>query len=231
MQPQQALNALTTVALSGLFDNDAASPSPATIVTRKDMPVDLIKPIIVKYGPKIAKFYTDITTRRPSTQPPPESGRLEASLGEYLGHGHSSVVFSLDNVNLFDVTPAVVPPLVVKIARLNRVTSLMREAWFYDEMECLQGASLARCYGYFEVELHEDPEKTAIQTALRQLASKYPSSDSVELNPVLERDRECGPLHPLAEDRAHRNDVLALLVLERLGSSLPIGKPVSQETR
>lgn len=192
------------------------------------MPLDLLRAHLITYMPKYARFYTELPTRRPSTQPPAGSGRLEASLGDYLGHGHSGVVFSLKNVNVLEVASGtVVPPLVVKIARLNRVTSLMREAWFYDEMECLQGASIARCYGYFEMELRDNSAKTTLQ----RLASKYPSSDFRDMNPVLQRDTILGPLHPLLDERSRQRDVLAILILERLGLPLPLGQPVLQETR
>ena len=82
----------------------------------------------------------------------------------------------------------------MKIARLNRVTCLMREDWFYDEMECLQGSSILRCYGYFEMEQLDEPA----QSALRKLAREYPSEDDDrDINPALEKDKSIGPLHPL----------------------------------
>lgn len=192
------------------------------------MPLDLVRPIIREYNPQSPRHYAELPARRPSTQPSAGSGSLRASLGGYISHGHSSMVFALKDVTIQNVPLEVAPPpLVVKIARLNRVTSLMREAWFYDEMECLQGASIPRCYGYFEMELHEDSTKAALE----HLAMKYPSSDSRDINFVLEREMMRGPLHPLLDDRSRRKDVVAVLVLEKLGLPLPLGQSVPQETQ
>ncbi|KAI0051292.1 hypothetical protein FA95DRAFT_1602767 [Auriscalpium vulgare] len=47
----------------------------------------------------------------------------------------------------------VMPELVLKVARRARRPFLAHEAWFYEEMESLQGVTVPRCYGYFHGEL------------------------------------------------------------------------------
>lgn len=230
----QALNAIATLDLAGLFDSRSSqsprSNLPSTRLQRKDAPQDLVKPL---YRPitteNSRKYYTEtLPERRPSKLPPPGNGNLRASIGRHLGHGRSGVVYALEDVKVSGLpSDIVVPPLVVKIARMNRVTSLMREAWFYDEIECVQGAVAARCYGWFEAEIGE-----MLEVGKRpKVFDRYPSYEAGAHDELLDMELQLGPLHPLMEERRRRRDVIAVLVLERLGSKLPPGKPVSPETR
>lgn len=75
-------------------------------------------------------FIPDAPLRRESQLPPLAQQHLEATLGQCLGSGLTSVVYALDNVHIPDLDPDVVaPPLVVKISRHHRVPWLAREAW------------------------------------------------------------------------------------------------------
>ncbi|KAI0369551.1 hypothetical protein BV20DRAFT_1122014 [Pilatotrama ljubarskyi] len=50
--------------------------------------------------------------------------------------------------------PFRVPPLVIKVAAHRQGgRRLAREAEWYDALRCMQGISLARCYGYFRREV------------------------------------------------------------------------------
>jgi hypothetical protein len=40
----------------------------------------------------------------------------------------------------------------------------LREAWFYEEMEYLQGVAIARCYGFFTLEI--DPNSEVLDWAV-----------------------------------------------------------------
>jgi hypothetical protein len=74
---------------------------------------------------------------------------------EPLGHGRSGSVYP---VRLDDTEQNSLPPLVMKVAARRRSENLTREAWFYEEMENIQGASIARCYGFFTAEIDSNSE-------------------------------------------------------------------------
>jgi hypothetical protein len=73
-----------------------------------------------------------------------------------LGQGRVGTVYSVDVVSPQDNIR--IPPLAIKVSDRYRSRKVAREAWFYEEMEHLQGASIPRCYGFFEVELSEEYE-------------------------------------------------------------------------
>ncbi|KAI0060194.1 hypothetical protein BV25DRAFT_1917824 [Artomyces pyxidatus] len=79
-------------------------------------------------------------------------------------------------------------------------------------MECLQGSSIARCYGWFEVELSANQVVPAW--------SEHPAEDPDDHNYSLDHD---DVIHPDQIKRTKRRDVLSVLVLERLGDRLPLG--------
>ena len=95
-------------------------------------------------------------TRSPSELPPPGDQCLHVSLNpERLGFGRLGSVYSL-KVN--DPSESSLPPLVVKVAVRHRSERMSREAWFYEEMERLQGTSIPLCYGYFTAEIDANSE-------------------------------------------------------------------------
>ncbi|KAF8508404.1 hypothetical protein JB92DRAFT_2832404 [Gautieria morchelliformis] len=50
------------------------------------------------------------------------------------------------------------PSLVIKIAARRRSDDLAHGAWFYEEMEGIQGAAIARCYGFFTAEIEQNSQ-------------------------------------------------------------------------
>ena len=95
-------------------------------------------------------------TRPPSKLPPPGDHCLHASLQpDRLGHGRVGSVYSItiDGPGAYSL-----PPLVIKVAARHRSEMLAREAWFYEEMEYIQGSSIARCYGLFTAEIDSSSE-------------------------------------------------------------------------
>jgi hypothetical protein len=46
--------------------------------------------------------------------------------------------------------------LVAKVSTLCHSDSLDREAWFYSEMESLQGSCIPNCYGLFQADIERD---------------------------------------------------------------------------
>ena len=102
--------------------------------------------------------------------------------------------------------PGHLPPLVLKAGCFKRRAEIAREAWFYDEMECLQGVVVPRCYGWFETELTERQSFGSWYTAGRG------SEDSETENSNPEWRFETSPR--LSEMSRSRNFV-SVLLLER----------------
>ncbi|KII84865.1 hypothetical protein PLICRDRAFT_179195 [Plicaturopsis crispa FD-325 SS-3] len=88
---------------------------------------------------------------------------------------------------------------------------MAREAWFYEEMECLQGVAIARCYGFFQTEL----------------------SDSVHIGlwDNDEGDEDNEGVTEAAKVGADNPRVLSILLLERLGDRMPFGEPTPAGAR
>lgn len=224
---RQTPSSAATLTLDNFFRSLKNAESRTFRLTRQQVPANMLKPALCDMSDAPSHFFAE-----PKPRPPPQplgSLHLQVSVGDYLGHGHSSVVFALEGIHLSDApTGAQVLELVVKVARINRVTSLIRETWYYDEMEVLQGVALPRCYGYFEATLSTDADEKEL---LHRLFKKFPAEVDEDHNAALNRDTLIGPLHPVLEERRTRRDILAVLVMERLGSRLPIGLPVPEETR
>ncbi|KAF8496906.1 hypothetical protein BU17DRAFT_65309 [Hysterangium stoloniferum] len=94
--------------------------------------------------------------RPPSNFPAPSNGILRVTVNDQLGRGRIGTVYSVDVKSPRDGPH--IPPLVIKVSNRYRSPKLAREAWFYEEMEHLQGVCIARCYGFFQVELTEEYE-------------------------------------------------------------------------
>ncbi|KAI0060196.1 hypothetical protein BV25DRAFT_1839742 [Artomyces pyxidatus] len=209
-------NAIKSVTLEGIVQDGTTDESIPVTLHRMTAPLNLVHS---HYHPRPSPSFASlllesVPERLPSLLPPPGEAQLHARLGKFVGDGHSSVVFELDDVRLDNPSPDQqhVPRLVVKIARSNRLAALARDAWFYDEMESLQGSSIARCYGWFEVELASGQGVPAW--------SDHPAEDPDEHDPALDCDRV---VHPDQLKRTARRDLLSVLVLERLGERLQPG--------
>ncbi|KAF8461156.1 hypothetical protein JB92DRAFT_3072774 [Gautieria morchelliformis] len=97
-----------------------------------------------------------LPVRPPSKLPPPGNLCLHVSLEpERLGYGRVGSVYSL---RIDDTNQYALPSLVIKVAARRRSDDLAREAWFYEEMEDIQGVAIARCYGFFTAEIEQNSE-------------------------------------------------------------------------
>lgn len=117
----------------------------------------------------------------------------------------------------------------MKIARRHRVPWLARDAWFYDEMEYLQGSVLPYCYGWFEMELG----RLVDNPGSSQYFVKALDDHSVDIR----RGEDVGldffegqEMHPMLAERASRNDIISILILEHVGGMMPLGRPVTEDT-
>lgn len=147
------------------------------------------------------------------------------------------MVYTLDNVQIPDLEPhVIVPPLVVKISRRHRVPWLAREAWFYEEIECLQGSVAPYCYGLFEAELGDLLDSTHESHYCIKALEDHPVDDRRSSD--TDSDCEAPPptlrwqaAHPILAERETRHDIVSVLILERVGGMLQICRPVPQEAR
>ena len=103
-----------------------------------------------------------------------------------------------------------VPPLVIKVAGLYKGRNVSEEAGMYRDLECLQGAIIPRCYGYFFTII----DRTQLSILPWDGANcRYPR--------VIDR---YDPPHPAAP--------LGIMLLERLGDPIPTGNgKISEEIR
>ncbi|KAI0060767.1 hypothetical protein BV25DRAFT_1827656 [Artomyces pyxidatus] len=209
-------NSVKSFTLNGVVQDNATNEFVPVALHRMTAPLDLVHSHYhPRPNPSFASLLLEsVPERPPSLLPPPGEAYLRARLGEFIGDGHSSVVFGLEDIQLDGSSPdqQSVPRLVVKIARSNRLAALAREAWFYDEMECLQGSTIARCYGWFEVELAPNQSVPAWR--------EHPAEDPDEYDAALDCDQV---VHPDQLKRTARRDLLSVLVLERLGERLQPG--------
>lgn len=141
---------MSTLRITGLFD---AAQNEATL-RRRHAPEDLIPPEVFE-----GAF---LPPPRPISSPPNLSGLvLQLSLGERISGGRVGDVYRVSVESVLtkdgDVAPDIhIPPLVVKIAKRRYVHRLAREAWFYDELEPLQGVATARCFGWSDAQVPLD---------------------------------------------------------------------------
>ncbi|OBZ72559.1 hypothetical protein A0H81_07412 [Grifola frondosa] len=112
--------------------------------------------------------------------PQPKNLRLNVTAGSKLGKGRCGNVYSVSATRLYDpsnpsdsleppIAP-VLPELVIKVTT-QQGSSLAQEAAIYQEMMKIQGVSIPRCYGWFEVDLEEG-------YTVRDLIERHPSDDS-----------------------------------------------------
>ena len=105
-------------------------------------------------GPHIWEFSAQ-------ARPPPEPGyHLELEIGDLIGRGSSGHVYSVrvldissdstDNPQIKGVLDTI-PDLCIKLSEPNRVRTIAREAWYYEQLDAegLQGVAVPRNYGLF----------------------------------------------------------------------------------
>ncbi|KAF8479899.1 hypothetical protein JB92DRAFT_3042634 [Gautieria morchelliformis] len=136
------MNAFSSLVIDGLVKIDSVDVSLTCFKGISNPP----KPIITSL-----KYYAradGLPARPPSKLPTPGDLCLRVSVTQdRLGRGR---VGSTEQNSL--------PPLVMKVAARHRSDNLAREAWFYEEMENIQGSSIARCYGFFTAEIDSNSE-------------------------------------------------------------------------
>ena len=77
---------------------------------------------------------------------------VQFTLGRKLDEGGTGMVYEVISspIDSQGSAGAEIPPLVAKIGARSKNKRIAREAWFYDELQTLQGVMVPRCYGCFE---------------------------------------------------------------------------------
>ena len=150
--------------------------------------------------------------RLPSQLPPPGNLKVKIQAVKVTGDGRvgnicqTSVRYQGSSPELRTM---LLPPLVLKISRPWKADSLAREAFYYEEMECLQGSVVPRYYGVYEATIPDDCEFVLWRPDLKKQESKRQ-----------QKIKKTGcPFPPIP-----RPTLVRVLLLERVGDRLPLGK-------
>ncbi|OBZ73798.1 hypothetical protein A0H81_06134 [Grifola frondosa] len=234
------LNALDSVVVTGLVKTNEG--------TQVDLSADIRTP-----PPMIIENETTPVWIRPEGVPPrivlrhpvPKHLRLELKIGEKIGGGRCGSVYAATAVRLFDpANPAdsldypkapILPELVIKVAEPHQMWRLEQEAGAYEELQVLQGVSVARCYGWFEAKLADGWSLLGSENDDNGYTSdsSEESEESDEANYADLSDVSSDTIDSDDTDypgRAEPSDVVTFLVLERLGGFLTMRQDYYEET-
>lgn len=226
--------------MNGLFE----SAQDATRLHRRHVPEDLIPPILYRDSP-----FT-LPPRPLSSLPNPANLSLKLALGERISGGRAGDVHRVSIEGIFtkdglEVSEVHIPPLVVKIARRRHVFRLAREAWFYDELETLQGVATARCFGWFEAPIpsgltpyswhpkHRMPKKINnfnpyFESDFANFDFDYECED--ENDPQMAENLRIKEILGLQESEGE-DGIVSLLLLEELGGNPPMSEDLTPDIR
>ncbi|RDB20628.1 hypothetical protein Hypma_012255 [Hypsizygus marmoreus] len=161
--PKPTMNSVSSILMHGAAT--AGNGQPISLILKRQFPaLDLIATRHLLCCCKLTPCKCLTGCIRPGgapvrvnvAQPPAPTAdiHLEFTLDKHIDSGKSGIVNSTTLSSLSSPAHAMVP-FVVKFAVRKRNKNLLREAWFYDELQSLQGSTIPRCYGYFEGELPE----------------------------------------------------------------------------
>ena len=155
--------------------------------------------------------------RLPSQLPPPGNLQLSLQAVKIIGDGRASRVVEvsvLDEESSPELSTMLLPPLAMKISRPWDEASLIKEAFYYEEMECLQGSVVPRYYGVYEATVPED-------CLFRLWDSDIRKEEEKRQKRIQKKNRPYPPLPPPS--------VVRILLLERVGGRMPLAKPLSPQ--
>ncbi|KAF7795798.1 hypothetical protein EIP86_006965 [Pleurotus ostreatoroseus] len=161
-----------------------------------------------------------VPERPPSTLPPPGNLAIRLELGSRIGHGRTSDVYevAIDVSNSSsELASLTFPPMVLKLSRSGRNKAMENEAYFYEEMELLQGIVIPRYYGFFKGEIPPDCVLAGESTA-SGLEYETDCSHSVS------GQGQAGNKQSFDGPRQ-----VCILLIEKLGGTLPVGQRLPVE--
>ncbi|TFK83176.1 hypothetical protein K466DRAFT_603083 [Polyporus arcularius HHB13444] len=204
-KPVVVLNSIRTISICGLATRNDG--------TLEKLEIKRIDPDSSKkhfYQPLCANdslCLSAIPSPPQSSLPPDGNIELSLQIGDVLGENDRNIVYAVEVTNA-DELACYVPPLVMKVAKLFKGRNLSEEAGMYQDLECLQGSVIPRCYGYFCT--------TVDHTQLSITPWDGPDcSHPRTFDPHV-------PPHPAAP--------LSMMLLERLGEPIPTGSRIESET-
>ncbi|GJJ09990.1 hypothetical protein Clacol_004216 [Clathrus columnatus] len=182
-----SLNAFSEVIVHGLLLKDEAS-IPLTFHRGVSREGELCE---IPFGPDAV--CRGIPPRPPSNLPPPGGEHLSIMLGETLGSGrvgtvHRAILLGHD----YDTK---LPPLVIKVSRQKLSESIEQEAWFYEELEHVQGIAVPLCYGFFQARIEDGTEVTTWNDDKSYIKHKRQGDPTLLSILLLERLGERIPMH------------------------------------
>ena len=193
--------------MEGLSKRNDGTPEKLEI---KRVAPDSAKTMFYKFSVGSEAYRLPAIPDLPPSSPTPEGGiTLELKVGDILGRSDRNLVYAVTITNT-DKLGCSVPPLVMKVAKYSKGRNVSEEAGMYQDLECLQGSVIPRCYGYFFTII----DRTQLSILPWDGANcRYPR--------VIDR---YDPPHPAAP--------LSIMLLERLGDPIPTGNgKISEEIR
>lgn len=117
------------------------------------------------------------------------------------------------------------PPLIAKVALVNRRGGMAREAWFYDELWPLQGVAIPLCFGWFETEISStDDVWSQLNVPLTcPLSPVYPGQSLEDVSRPPHDGRNLGeaedspPIEGRLAEIGAVTTKISILLIERLG--------------
>ncbi|CAL1706325.1 unnamed protein product [Somion occarium] len=181
--------------------------------------------------------------RLPSKLPPAGNLHLHLSVGAKIGRGRVGRVYKA-TIDLTNSSPElsnmVLPPLVVKISRRHDAKRLAREAYYYEEMECLQGCAIPRYYGLYQTVIQPSMDflpwvhdKVNRRPGCHGDCSDKDDSDTDSESSECDddgdkdtedEDSEDSEVYSSDEEEPPTPTLVSILILERIGGRLPLGK-------
>lgn len=209
----QTRSNISTVIVRDVARTETGQLAPL-IFKRVQLPPDLVLPIVFGCRCKLIPCICEspspksVPPRLIIQSPPPAANvDLDLNLDHFVDVNHSGVVYA----SSLSTDSRKISQFAIKFAGCNRNKNLLREAWFYDELQSLQGASVPRCYGYFHAIL---PAKWTIvpwQDHVNEINDAELTDESFKL--LGEFNMSYRPV--LA--RFERGQCLGLMLLECLG--------------
>lgn len=169
--------------------------------------------------------------------PPPGHLSLHLHIHDKIGRGRAGGVYGVTidfDKSSPEIATLAIPPLVAKISRPGQHTRVQHEAYYYEEMECIQGVVIPRCYGFFTGDVPVDfslvpPIENSSRDSTRDDAAPNEGTSNDERD---QRSDESSPRDQRSYEPSPGGRIpVSMLLLERLGDRLPVGKKLPDDIK